>query len=176
MNTEIVKSDFLFSPGVHDQAMLLGNLLYSMNYVRNKTIEFSRTLSVEVLDKELMESMNSIGVLLAHIAALECFYRAITFEGRKYNEEEKMQWDGAFTGQMQKKNIKGHTADYYIGLLENERSKTKALLKGKDDNWLLRETLYSFNSPVNNYYCWFHYMEDEMNHFGQMRMIKSNIS
>ena len=50
MNTDIAKSDFLFTPRVHDQAMLLGNLLYSMNYVRNKTIEFGRTLSVEALD------------------------------------------------------------------------------------------------------------------------------
>jgi uncharacterized damage-inducible protein DinB len=45
-------------------------------------------------------------------------------------------------------------------------------LKGKDDNWLM-EKAGKYN--MNNYWAWFHVMEHQANHMGQMAMIFSRM-
>jgi uncharacterized damage-inducible protein DinB len=168
-------ASYLFQPDPQSPNILLHTLMYSLDWSRNTLVDYIENLSIAELDAELLPSLNSIGTLLAHIAAMECYYRAITFEGREYNEAELQKWSGAITGQMRQKTIRRNNAAYYISLLEAERQQTRSLLSAHNDKWLFLDTLYAFGAPVNNYYCWFHYMEDEIRHLGQIRMIRSNL-
>lgn len=170
-----MEQSFVFSPDISKPEKLLYNLVYSLDWTRNTTIHSVQNLSVEDLDTELIQTMNSIGTLLAHIAAMECHYRLLSFEKRQFNKSESDRWYGAFTGQMQEKNIRGYNVNYYISLLNEQRQLTRACLLQQSDSWLLSESLWQYSKPVNNYYCWFHFMEDEMNHCGQIKAIKSQL-
>ena len=40
------------------------------------------------------------------------------------------------------------------------------------DEWLFQQTPFWFDQQANNYFKWFHVFEDEINHRGQIRIIK----
>jgi len=60
-------------------------------------------------------------------------------------------------------------------LLEEIRQKSLKRLNDKTDDWLYQMTKLNFSVPVNNYYCWFHVMEEEISHIGQIKAFKSKI-
>ena len=66
-----------------------------MNYVRSTTLSAVAGLGVDELDYQHDAQSNSIGALLAHIAAAEVGYQAATFHGRELNEHEKQEWGAA---------------------------------------------------------------------------------
>ena len=53
-------------------------------------------------------------------------------------------------------------------LYEETRQETIKLLKSKDDEWL-RKSIYP---GINNHYCWFHVMEHQSSHLGQILFYK----
>ncbi len=46
----------------------------------------------------------------------------------------------------------------------------------KDDAWLMSEGRWENGVIYNQYYLWFHVLEDEIRHRGQIRTIKKYIS
>ena len=151
--------------------IILKNLLNQLEFTRNKTITYVENLPPTIFDTKIVEGMNSIGTILRHVAAMEFSNQVVTFEGRRLNAEEETHWHGSLTGQLKLDLIKGYSSDYYIDLLTNLRRKTEEVLLTKDDEWLFCNTLYQYDSPVNNYFCWFHVMEDELSHMGQIKML-----
>ncbi len=151
----------------------IARLVSMMNYVRHTTISAVEGLTVNELDYLNDPESNSIGSLLLHIAAAEVGYQAATFYKRQMNEEEKQEWDTALAlGEKARQEIKGHRLDYYLNKLEQVRTKTLAELASRDDQWLDEQTSFGSDNRVNNYFKWFHVFTHEVNHRGQIRLLR----
>ncbi|MBT8306124.1 MAG: hypothetical protein KJN85_04245, partial [Maribacter sp.] len=72
--------------------------------------------------------------------------------------------------------LKGKPISFYLDKLGEVREFSKKELKNRDDNWLMESTKFFGNQPTNNYCKWFHVVEHESNHNGQIRFIKSRVS
>ena len=114
-----------------------------------------------------------------HLAATERFYQIHTFEGRKWGDFDKKDTDrwnvGSHLGDQAREEIKENPISYYTDQLGEVREFTLAELKNKDDSWLMQSTDFFGNQPTNNYCKWFHVVEHESNHNGQIKYIKSRV-
>lgn len=146
-----------------------------MNYARRTTLKSVEGLRPEQLDYLHDEHSNSIGALLFHIAATDFVYQKFSFEGRELNKKEFKKWQaGLELGEFARKIIKGNDLIYYLKIMDDVRSQTYKILKTKDDEWLEKEfPLGKIHS--NNYCLWFHVVEDEINHRGQINWLKKRI-
>ncbi len=70
----------------------------------------------------------------------------------------------------------GNSLSFYTDKLEMVRENTKEVLKKRDDSWLMESTEFFANEPTNNYCKWFHVVEHESNHNGQIKYIKSRMA
>jgi uncharacterized damage-inducible protein DinB len=52
------------------------------------------------------------------------------------------------------------------------RTKTLAELAIHDDQWLDEQTPFGSDNSVNNYFKWFHVFTHEVNHRGQIRLLR----
>ena len=111
--------------------------------------------------------------MILHLAATEKYYQVYTFENRGFNAEEKLQWETALDlGDNARAVIVDKPIKYYLKLWDEVREESLRLLKTKDDKW--------FNSNVkganmNNHWAWYHVMEHQANHMGQIRLIIKRI-
>ena len=150
----------------------VARLVSMMNYVRHTTLSAVKDLTIRELDYADNSSANTIGSLLLHIAAAEVGYQAATFYNRQLNENEKHEWDTALAlGERARQEIKGYDLDYYIKKLEQVRALTLAELANRNDQWLTEETSFRDNR-INNYFKWFHVLTHEVNHRGQINMLR----
>ncbi len=147
-----------------------------MNYVRATTVDAVTRLSIEQLDYLHDPSSNSIGGLLAHIAATEVGYQAATFHGRPLDDKETRLWGAAFgLDERTRREVRGNALDHYLGGLEDVRAVTLAELGRRDDAWLEEETTTGSGLRVNNYFKWFHVFGHEINHRGQIRWLRARV-
>jgi uncharacterized damage-inducible protein DinB len=155
----------------------VSRLLSMINYARFTTIRAVTGMTPDQLDFLLDEKSNSIGCLLAHFAAVEYAYQVHTFEGREdLTVEEEAEWGVALRlGDDARVKIKGHHLDYYLNRLSEVRNRTYELFRKVDDAWLHIEQPFWQNKPGNHYFMWFHVFEDEINHRGQIRLIKKRM-
>lgn len=154
----------------------IGRLVSMMNYARSVTIESVQNLTTPQLDFLLDDKANSIGALLLHIASTDLFYRIFSFENRELTEEEDKLWAPAsYLGAPAREHIKGNSVEYYLDVLNSERIKVLELFKSVNDDWLYEEKPLWYNKPANNYFMWFHVFEDEINHRGQINLIRKRL-
>lgn len=152
----------------------ISRLMSMMNYARHSTLRAVQDLTIEQLDYLMDERSNSIGALLLHFAAVETAYQIETFEGRDLTDDEIASLEPALNlGDRGRAEIRGNELSYYIDKLNEVRARTYELFKTVDDNWLHTEKPFWFNKPANYYFMWFHVFEDEINHRGQIRLIKN---
>lgn len=119
------------------------------------------------------EEANRIGALVMHLAAAEKYYQVFTFENRGFNEEEKKKWNAALNlDQAGRDEFKGHNIQYYLDIYNEVRATTIAELKKRNDAWFA-EVQKSYD--WTNQYCWFHVMEHQSSHLGQILFLKKRI-
>lgn len=150
-------------------------LLSMMDYARFTSICEVENLSVEMLDYRCHDEANSIGMLLAHFDAVEKIYQALTFEEMTNDEVEAYaaELEPALSLGIQAAGIiKGNAVEYYLENLKRTREKTIQQFSKLDEAWLYEETDWWYGQKGNNFFKWFHVFEDEINHRGQIRMIK----
>jgi uncharacterized damage-inducible protein DinB len=151
----------------------IGDLVSMLNYTRQMTLYETSDLSRQELEYIQDESSNSIGALLLHMAAIEFVHQVISFEKRDLTKEEYEEWGPALElGDKGRAKLKNFTADYYFEKLEKVRNKTLAFLRNKEDSWLDEEGSWDNGIPYNNYFLWFHVIEDETSHRGQIKTLK----
>ena len=151
----------------------IARLVSMMNYARHTTLSAVEGLTVNELDYLNDPESNSIGSLLLHIAAAEVGYQAATFDKRELNDEEKHELDTALVlGKKARQEIKGHDLNYYLNKLGQVRIKTLAELAIRDDQWLDEQTSFGADNRVNNYFKWFYVFTHEVNHRGQIRLLR----
>ena len=119
------------------------------------------------------EKANRIGSLIMHLAAAEKYYQVLTFENREFTPEEKAQWGTALDlDKGGRDEWKGHDIQYYLDIYNEVRNKTIAELKKRDDVWFNQLVM---KEEVTNHYCWFHVMEHQSSHLGQILFLKKRI-
>ncbi len=152
----------------------IGTLVSMLNNLSKRVERVVQNLDQRELDHLMDEKANRIGALLMHLAATEVYYQAYTFENRGFNEEEKKKWGVALSlGEDARAQIKGHDVDYYLNLYKEVRKKTLEELKKRNDDWL---TQGASDAAYSNYhYNWFHVMEHQSSHLGQILLLKKRI-
>lgn len=154
-------------------------LVSMMDWMRATVLRSVDGMSQKELDFLLDKDSNSIGAMLMHLAATERFYQIHTFEGKEWGDFDKKDTDrwniGSQLGDKARKEIKGKSISYYTDQLEEVREFSLSELKNRDDNWLMESTNFFGNQPTNNYCKWFHVVEHESNHNGQIKYIKSRV-
>ena len=155
-----------FSPQV-------GVLVAMMAYARMTTLEAVQGLGTAELDAVTPASRNSIGTLLAHIAAVDRAYQLLSFGGRDLDPVGDAGVLGGLTmGEEGPAPMGGRDLDSYLAELAEARAATLDELAGRDDAWLAsRLTVPGFDFPTHHW-AWFHVMEDEVSHRGQIRLIR----
>jgi uncharacterized damage-inducible protein DinB len=153
----------------------IGTLVSMLNNLSDRVEQVVYSLNQDELDHLLDNKANSIGALIMHLAAAEAFYQVFTFENREFNEEEKKKWSAALDldeeGRLQ---LKGHTVDYYLNEFRAVRKKTIEELAKRNDEWLA-QSVWRPEWNMNNHFAWFHVMEHQSSHLGQVLMLKKRL-
>jgi len=150
----------------------IGTTIEMLEDLKRRVTNSVSHLSIEETDFLLDEEANRIGALIYHLAATEKYYQLYTFENRDFNSDEKI-WDVALSlGSNAREAFQEKPIDYYLNIWDEVRKNTLSLLKTKDDKWFKSKVK---NSRMNNYWAWYHVMEHQANHMGQIRLITKRI-
>lgn len=100
----------------------LSRLIAMMQYVRETTLHTAQGLDVGQLDHLAQPEGNSIGMLLAHIAAVEEGYYLATVPG----VAEKVDWSAPALalGEVGRAALRGRPLEHYLTELERVRTQT----------------------------------------------------
>jgi len=157
----------------------IGTLVSEMAFMRDQVLRSTKDLSQKDLDFLLDDKANTIGALLLHLAAVEAFFQANTFDGipsGQMPEAFKAKWGLPMElGEPARKSIKGNGIDHYYEILSGTREHTLAEFRKRDDRWLAAVDQGWGWGPTNNYCKWFHVTEHEANHNGQIKFLKSRL-
>lgn len=151
----------------------IGNMVSMLESLRARVIGSVEGLNQEQTDFLLDDKANRIGAMIMHLAATEVYYQALTFENRQLNEEEIEKWGVALSlGDEARAEFIDKPIGYYLEAWTQVRVKTNELLKIKDDKWFSSKIK---GSGTNNHWAWFHVMEHQANHMGQINMLRSRL-
>src|SRR5262245_5064494 len=115
----------------------IGRLVGMLTYAHDTTLAAVHGLTPAQLDHLHDDRSNSIGALLAHIAAVERGYQLITFEDREPSASETAAWSAALKlGDQGRQEIRGHDLQFYAEELIRTRAATLTALAQRDDAWL----------------------------------------
>lgn len=160
--TNFIKATKGYSPQIGVTVSMLEDL-------KRRVTRSVANLTKEETDFLLDEEANRVGALILHLAATEKYYQVYTFENRGFNKEEKREWETALSlGDNARASIINQPIDYYLDIWEEVRKETLRLLKTKDDKWFKSKV---DGSNMNNHWAWYHVMEHQANHMGQIRLI-----
>ena len=146
---------------------LLAQLASSRHYLLNA----ARDLKARELDSIAPGCPNTIGSLLAHVAAAEAMFRNITCHGRQFAEHEE-ELKRAF--QFANNWLAGSDYEGYREELRRSHQETVSLLSRKGDAWLDTPTTF-MGRPSNYHYYWTHLLMDEARHTGQAILIRKHL-
>ena len=150
----------------------IGIMVDMLEELKDRVYQDVQELSLEQTDFLFDENANSIGAILMHIMATESNYQVETLEGRPWTAEETAFWRVAGgLGDESRAQIKGKPISYYLDLWEELRTKTLEGLKKKDDAWFAS----NIDEGINNHWAWFHILEHQAAHMGQIALVKKRL-
>ncbi|AWA29402.1 hypothetical protein HYN48_04495 [Flavobacterium magnum] len=151
----------------------IGSMISMLEDLKNRVENKVKNMSQYELDYLHDDKANRIGSLIMHLAAAEAYYQVLTFENRTFNDEEKKKWEVALDlDQGGRDEFKGHDVQYYLDIYNEVRAKTIAELKKRDDAWFEQTPN---GTSMTNHYCWFHVMEHQSSHLGQILFLAKRI-
>jgi uncharacterized damage-inducible protein DinB len=152
----------------------IGRLIGMLTYARSTTLAAVEGLTLAELDHLHDAESNSIGALLAHMAAVERSYQVLTFEERLLTPHENELLSTALKlGANGRFSLRGNPLEHYVEELTVVRRRTLDGLATRDDAWL--ERAVSVAPRINAHWAWFHVAEDEINHRGQIRWLRGRL-
>ncbi len=144
----------------------IGRLVGMLTYVRSTTLAAVDGMTLAELDHRHDAESNSIGALLAHMAAVERSYQILTFEERLLSPQETERWSTALKlGLDARRSLRGYPLEHYPEELSAVRRDTLEALRARDDEWM--EGSVALVPRINAHWAWFHVAEDEINHRGR---------
>lgn len=151
----------------------IGTLVTMLNNLSTRVEEAVQLLNQQETDHLLDEKANSIGALIMHLTAAEAYYQVYTFENREFNDEEKKKWQaGLDLGEEARRQFKGKDISYYLDIYREVRRKTIEELSKRNDEWLAKTEP---GMDFNNHFSWFHVMEHQSSHLGQILLLKKRL-
>jgi uncharacterized damage-inducible protein DinB len=156
---------------------MVGALVAMLEHTRATTLDAVAGLGVAALDHQHDERANPIGALLAHVTAIEWGYAAATLAGPPPTAEEWAAWGPLFQlGPAAWAAARGLPLEAHLQRLRAVRDRTLAGLRAVDDAWLARPAALSWlRAPATHLWAWYHVMEDELNHRGQIRWLRARL-
>jgi uncharacterized damage-inducible protein DinB len=152
----------------------VGHLVSMLRLARFETVRLVESLSVADLAHQHDERSNSIGALLSHLAAVERAFQIISFEERPLTQAEEANLTvGLSLGQPLVEAVRGRTAADLLTDLEAIRVSTTQALSERDDTWLTHQPVEG--DEMNQHWIWFHVLEDEIRHGGQIAWLKTRL-
>ena len=152
----------------------IGRLVGILRYARQTTLAAVEGMSIADLDHLHDGSSNSIGALLAHIAAVERGYQCLMFEERAPSPRELAAWEPALTlGAEGRRLLRDKPLEHYVQELNEVRRLTLDSLAVRDDTWLERPLRAA--PAMNAHWGLFHVVEEEINHRGQIRWLRARL-
>lgn len=166
--------DYLITP-VPGYSPAIGRLVSMLAYVRATTLEAVEGLTQPDLDHLLDDDANSIAMLLEHIPSVEEYYQRNSLGLTTPAATSERTRLGANLGNEARERIRGQPLDYYLERMHNIRSRTLEALTKRDDAWL--DEIHPFGNAkhANNHWKWFHVLEDELSHRGQILIIRKRL-
>ncbi len=150
----------------------------------------TRGLDAETLGWQPAPGMNTIGMLLAHIAVVEVFWTRLVLEDRELPFESHdvlgigLDDDGMPLGPEGRPpgGLAGQELGFYDDLLARARAHTKRVATGLDDAFLAREITRPHPDPetrtarsgrvVTPRWTLYHLLEHEAGHYGQILLLR----
>ncbi|WBX75880.1 DUF664 domain-containing protein [Tenacibaculum ovolyticum] len=116
---------------------------------------------------------NRIGALIMHLAAAEAYYQKYTFNKTLINKTNENIWDAGMNLDTKGRDLlQGKPISYYLKIYSNVRQKTIEELRKKDDKWFKS---VNPGKGISNQYAWFHVMEHQSSHLGQILFLKKRL-
>ena len=151
----------------------IGNLVAMLNDLKSRVTSSVSEMNQYETDYLIDENANRIGAMILHLAATEAYYQVHTFEDRGFNKEERKKFGVALDlGENGRKELQGKPIKYYLNIYDEVRKKTIKELKKRDDDWL---NAMDKNKTMNHHWAWYHVMEHQANHMGQIRFLAKRI-
>jgi hypothetical protein len=156
---------------------MVGALVAMLDATRASTVDAVAGLDVTALEHQHDPSANPIGSLLAHTAAIEWCYAATTLAGSPPSPEEWAEWQPFLRlGPDAWAAARGRSLDAHLERLRAVRARTLDGLRAVEDTRLTElVTLPWLRQPATHLWVWYHVMEDELNHRGQIRWLRSRL-
>lgn len=150
----------------------IGLMVAMLEDLKNRISEQVQDLDQTETDFRFDERANSIGSLIMHLISTEAYYQIETLEGRPWTEEEQQKLGMAGElNEVSKKMFQEKPIQHYLDLWDEVREKTLAGLQTKDDAWFASEIA----EGLNYHYVWYHVMEHQANHMGQIALVKNRL-
>ena len=148
----------------------IGILVDMLEEIKDRISKDVEDLNQDEVDFLIDAKANSIGAIIMHLAATEVYYQVETLEERTMTMEEEEFWaTGLSLTNVSRTQLKKKPVNYYLGLWDEVRDKTLQGLKKRDDAWLAAE----IDETMNNHWAWFHILEHQASHMGQISLIKN---
>ena len=155
--------------GAHGLRDTLVSMLGSARHYLARAI---RDLPAASLDAAPAGAPNTVGALLAHLMAAERMFQNLTFRGFTFQDSGDEVDKAAF--RFEANPLAGEDVAAYLARMAEIRAETVRLLDGVDDTWLGGPMTFS-GQPANRHYYWFHYIQDEVRHTGQIILIRKHL-
>jgi len=150
----------------------IGLMVDMLEELKDRLTEDIRDLDQAQTDYLFDDKANSIGAIIMHLVATEAYYQVETLEERIWTDKEGEFWGIATgLGAESRDKLKGKPIKYYLDLWDQVRKKTLEGLKTKDDEWFAA----SIDESMNNHWAWFHILEHQANHMGQIALVKKRL-
>jgi len=150
----------------------IGIMVDMLEEIKDRITKDIKDLNQNETDFLFDDKANSIGAIVIHMVATEANYQVETLEGRTWTEDEAAFWGVAGgLGDDSREKLKGKPISYYLDLWDQVRQKTLAGFKTKDDAWFAS----NIDENINNHWAWFHILEHEASHMGQIALVKSRL-
>ncbi|MBY0488544.1 MAG: DinB family protein [Gemmatimonadaceae bacterium] len=162
------------TPGASPQ---IGALLAMLEATRASTLAAVAGLSTAALAHRHDATANPIGALIAHITAIEYAYLTATLETTPPSMDEwTVHGPLIRLGPAAWAAAEGRSLDDLLGVMAAVRARTVAALSQRADAWLTTTlTLPWLSGPATPFWAWYHVMEDELNHRGQIRLLRARL-
>lgn len=122
-----------------------------------------------------MTTKHSIAALLEHIPSVEEYYQRNTFALSSPQASSERTRLGGNLGVEARQRVRGQPLDYYLERMHTVRARTLKEFARRDDARL--DEVHSFGNSrlANNHFKWFHVLEDELSHRGQILLIRKRL-
>ncbi|MCL5246924.1 DUF664 domain-containing protein [Cellulophaga sp. 20_2_10] len=142
----------------------IGVMVYMLENLKSDVISSTRGLNQSETDYQFDEQANSIGAIVLHLAAVEVGYQKSSFRENILNEYEKEEQDileMSLDLDKTKEILKEKPIKYYLDIYKKVRKNTLKEFKNRNDDWWTKD----------NHWSWFHVMEHQAHHLGQIKLI-----